>query len=79
MVKSAIDRDDKRSEAITGLTITQKLAKMLDILELDLEYSTEYERFVSGMSYAPSGSILSFKKSIERLKTLISLITRAVF
>jgi hypothetical protein len=79
MVRSAIDRDDKRSETITGLTLSQKLTKMLGILESDLEYSTEYERFVDGMSYAPSNSVLSFKKSIEKLKTIISLITQTVF
>ena len=62
MVRSAVDRDDKRSETITGLTLTQKLTKMIGILGSDSEYSTEYERFVNGMSYAPNGSIRLSKK-----------------
>ena len=74
MVRSAIDRDDKRSETITGLTLTQKLTKMLNILGSDTEYSTEYERFVNGMSYAPSGSIPSFQKAVEKVSQLIQLI-----
>lgn len=74
MVRSAIDRDDKRSETITGLTLTQKLAKLLSILGLDAEYSPEYERFVNGMSYAPSGSILSFEKAVEKVSLLINVI-----
>jgi hypothetical protein len=74
MVRSAIDRDDKRSETITGLTITQKLTKMLSMLSSDAEYSTEYERFVNGMSYAPSGSILSFERAVERVSQLVHVI-----
>ena len=74
MVRSTIDRDDKRSETTTGLTLTQKLTKMLGILESDSEYPTEYERFVKGMSYAPNGSILSFHKAVEKVSQLIHLI-----
>lgn len=76
MVKSAINRDDKRSETITGLTLAQKLTKMLGILGSDSEYSTEYERFVNGMSYAPSGSIPSFQKAIEKVSQLIHQINK---
>ncbi|GAB3788447.1 nucleotidyl transferase AbiEii/AbiGii toxin family protein [Spirosoma horti] len=76
MVKSAIDRDDKRSETITGLTLAQKLTKMLGILGSDSEYSTEYERFVNGMSYAPSSSIPSFQKAVEKVSQLIHQINK---
>ena len=74
MVRSAIDRDDKRSKTIAGLTPTQKLTKMLGILGSDSAYSTEYERFVNGMSYAPTGSILIFQKAVEKVSQLIHLI-----
>jgi len=76
MVRSAIDRDDKRSETITGLTLTQKLTKMLGILGSDSEYSTEYEHFVNGMSYAPNGTIPSFQKAVEKVSQLINQIKK---
>lgn len=71
MVRSAINRDDKRSETITGLTLTQKLGKMLGILKADSEYPSEYERFVNGMSYAPSGLIPTFSMAVKTIEVLI--------
>ncbi|MFD1145399.1 nucleotidyl transferase AbiEii/AbiGii toxin family protein [Larkinella insperata] len=77
LVRSAIDRDDKRSKAITGFTPVQKFTIMLGILASDSGYLTEYERFVNGMSYAPSSSVLPFQKAIEKVNQLINLIIKS--
>jgi len=47
-----IDRDKDRAEMLAGLSISEKLSKVLNILDTDPEYPKEYERFVNSMSYA---------------------------
>jgi len=47
-----ISQDDGRCSKIKGKSLQEKFRILLDILNADAEYRTEYTRFVQGMSYA---------------------------
>ena len=66
-----IDRDDQRSIKIAGLSIQEKFAVVLKILNEDKEYIDEYDRFVKGMSYAPDNALPSFEQAMEKLRKLV--------
>lgn len=74
LVRLTLDRDDKRSEAVAGLSLTQKFANVISLLKTDAAYAAEYERFVQGMSYAPSHSVPSFQLAVDRVGHLIDSI-----
>lgn len=64
-----IARDDDRCPKISGRPLKEKMSILMNTLENDGEYLTEYNRFVQGMSYA-SGKVPSFEEAIRRLKDL---------
>lgn len=71
--KLAIDtigQDDDRCEKIKGLTLSEKFQILQEILTMDVEYRTEYTRFVHGMSYA-TGGVATYDEAMAKLKMLI--------
>lgn len=76
LLLKTLDADDARSNIISGLPIQEKFSRMLDILENDQEYRSEYDRFVGGMSYAPDGATLSYAEALEKIRGLIASINR---
>lgn len=70
---SCINQDascDKTPESI-GMKPLERLYRMLDILERDLLYAEEYERFVLGMSYAAESSRPNFQQALQAARRLI--------
>ena len=65
-----IGLDDDRCSKIKGKSLEEKTLILLDILNADAEYRTEYIRFVQGMSYAVGG-VPTYDEAIAKLKTLI--------
>ncbi len=43
---------------------------MFDILEKDVEYHREYNRFIKGMSYAITDSLLDYKSAVQSVKEM---------
>ena len=74
LVIQTIKNDDQRSPRIMGMTITQKLNLMMEILKGEKEYVQEYDRFVRGMSYAPNHNLLSFQQAMGKLRILVNAI-----
>ena len=75
LVNRALSRDDSRAAEVTGLSVQEKIAKAIEILATDPAYPREYEKFVSGMSYAGRDVVPSFAISISRMRMLASHIT----
>ena len=71
-----IERDDQRSIKIAGLSIQEKFAVVLNILDEEKEYIDEYDRFVKGMSYAPDNTLPSFQQAMEKLRKLINTVIK---
>ncbi len=71
-----INRDDLRSIKIAGLSIQEKFAVVLNILDEEKEYIDEYDRFVKGMSYAPDNTLPSFRQAMEKLRKLINTVLK---
>jgi predicted nucleotidyltransferase component of viral defense system len=70
-----LDTDFKSRSAAAGLppaTVAEHVARTLDILMTDKIYVSEYEWFVSGMSYAAEDNTPSFEDALASLKRLIS-------
>lgn len=65
-----IRQDDGRCDKITGLPLEQKIRILLEILDSDGEYRTEYARFVHGMSYA-AGGVPTYDEAVAKLKLLL--------
>ena len=69
-----IDRDKDRAEMLAGLSISEKLSKVLNILDTDPEYPKEYERFVNSMSYAQDETVPTYKQALEKVRLIVSSI-----
>lgn len=66
-----IQQDDYRCDKIEGLPLEEKVRILLNILDSDGEYRTEYARFVQGMSYA-TGGVPTYEEAMLKLRALIS-------
>jgi hypothetical protein len=74
LVAVAMQEDNDRPKndpSFSTLSMTQKLERMLAVLEADSEYVREYADFVESVSYAPEGSVPDFKTAVEILKGLV--------
>ena len=72
----AMGRDDGRAAEVTGLSVREKLSQAIRILATDPAYLGEYEKFVSGMSYAEKSTVPSYDTAIDRLRVLASHIIK---
>lgn len=70
LVRQTVARDDNRAEAVQGLSISEKLSKMIEVLVTDKAYPAEYETFVHGMSYAKDAAVPSFNEALTAVKEL---------
>lgn len=75
LVRQTMEQDADRAEALQGLSIAERLANVLAILDADKEYPVEYERFVNGMVYGPdAGATPSFRAARAALGQLIDAV-----
>ena len=74
LVKSAMGRDDSRSEIVSGLSVREKLSKVIAIFETDPDYPIEYRTFVENMSYAGKDIVPSYSTALNRMRMLVSRI-----
>ena len=76
LVKTIFEKDagrGKTGEEIQKLGTSARIRKALYILETDKEYLAEYDRFVTGMSFAPEPpSFLDSLQAIQRIATIIT-------
>jgi hypothetical protein len=63
--------DDRRTPLLTGLSIGEKFRVMLERLEADREYQSEYDTFVRGVSYAQEGEFPDFTTAMEAMRELV--------
>ena len=47
---------------------------MLDVLESDLQYGKEYDRFVKGVSYAKEGETPDFAQTLQSVRELVEIV-----
>lgn len=76
LVCRAMDRDDGRAPEVTGLSVREKISQAIEILDTDPAYPSEYEKFVSGMSYAEKSTVPSYDTAIGSLRVLASHIIK---
>ena len=69
MAVEMIGRDDPRCAKISGWPLKEKVAFLIETLETDRVYPSEYNRFVQGMSYSAAGAP-SYQEAISKLKEL---------
>ena len=71
-------QDESRAKqvALVGLPLAEKLQQMLETLQTDPHYPPEYDRFVKGVSYAPTGSTPDYAKALQSLQALVESITQ---
>lgn len=62
---------------IKELSMDEKFAKMIGILETDAGYPKEYRRFVNAMSYADNDRIPTFQMAVESVRLLIHAINQS--
>ena len=75
LAAALLDTDFKSRSAAASLpvvTVAAHVARTLDVLMTDELYVAEYERFVSGMSYAAEENTPSFDEALASLKRVIS-------
>jgi hypothetical protein len=74
LVAVSMEQDNARPKndaSISELPPSEKLQRMLDALHGDKEYAQEYERFVSGVSYAAPEQTPGFKEALDALQGLV--------
>lgn len=74
LVTAAMQVDDRRASALSGLSIEEKFGKMLDNLENDPEYPAEYDTFVKGVSYAAEGEFPNFTLAMQAVRQLVQIV-----
>lgn len=80
LAKNAIKEDEGRAKndaALDKLGQSEKLLKMLEILETDTGYKDEYSRFVEGVSYAQSGQTPDFDTALKAVRALVQAVIQA--
>jgi predicted nucleotidyltransferase component of viral defense system len=78
LARETIRQDATRSSIVKDLSAEVMLCKMMAILEADVEYAKEYERFVTGMSYAEDTTVPTFAEAIRRLKLIVETVIQDV-
>jgi hypothetical protein len=69
------DNDRARNDlSFSGLSVTEKFQRMLQVLESDAEYAQEYDKFVRGVSYAIEGNTPDFAEAIEAVRILVNIV-----
>lgn len=79
LVEKSMQEDDSRAKndlTLEGMTIPDKLAKMLGVLATDAAYPEEYRRFVEDVSYAKSGDIPDFEKAVSAVRVLAETVSQ---
>ncbi|MDY6781920.1 MAG: nucleotidyl transferase AbiEii/AbiGii toxin family protein [Cyanobacteriota bacterium] len=71
LVVKLLDEDAKRGLDLSKILPTERLQRMLQCLEDDSVYEDEYDRFVTGMSYAAENSRPSFARAVTALRRLV--------
>jgi predicted nucleotidyltransferase component of viral defense system len=71
LVANAMRLDDRRAVSLSGLSIGDKFRKMMECLEGDREYQTEYDTFVRGVSYASEGAFPDFAMAMQAIRELV--------
>ena len=69
------DENDRRAPALAGLTIEEKFWRMMDRLENDPEYPTEYDMFVKGVSYAAEGEFPNFTTAMQAVREMALVVS----
>lgn len=69
-VSTSFNEDEHKPSRSMGMTLPGAIEQMLDKLNRDEVYKTEYERFVSRMSYAELQDLASFNDAMDFLKEL---------
>ena len=70
MVHASFEADDNKSNRFLGMALQESIEQMLGKLSKDNLYKTEYETFVSTMSYAGPQDLASFDEAIDLLTKL---------
>jgi hypothetical protein len=71
LVANAMRVDDLRAASFSGLSIGDKFRRMMECLEADREYQTEYDTFVRGVSYAREGAFPDFTSAMQAIRELV--------
>lgn len=71
LVANAMRADDRRASSLSGLSIGEKFRKMMECLEADREYQTEYDTFVRGVSYAREREFPDFVMAMQAIRDLV--------
>ena len=77
LVLTLLEKDVGRGKPppeVSALAPAERVARALRILREDAGYRTEYERFVTGMSYAAEGETPSFEHALKGLDRLVKLV-----
>lgn len=64
-----------KDTAFAALTLPERCAHMITVLEKDTLYPEEYSNFVAGLSYAPSNATPDFAAALSAVRQLATLIT----
>lgn len=77
LVQMSMGEDEERAKhvSLAGLAAAEKFRRMLQVLETDLEYPKEYDRFVKGVSYATDGSTPDFAAAMQSVRALVEAVT----
>lgn len=73
-MKADVDRIKNKSELVK-LSAKERFEELLNCLEADLEYSSDYDRFVRGVCYSPEDKIPDFDVAVESIRSLIESVT----
>lgn len=65
------DTTRAKDEHFSQLTIAEKGAKLISILSDGALYASEYQKFVAGLSYAPSDKTPNFAEALKAICELI--------
>lgn len=74
LAQQAVIKDTARfqNSSIADISVSERLQRMLQILQTDEVYATEYQNFVVGMSYASDEDRISFVAALDSLQELIA-------
>lgn len=80
LVVKVLEEDESRSKnsALLGVQPLERLLMMLRCLEENSIYAEQYERFVTGMSYATEDERLSFNQALLSVRRIINQMNNPV-
>jgi hypothetical protein len=70
IARLTIERDASRETGSQPLPTTERLDRLLTILETDAAYPAEYNTFVHGMSYAPDALVPTYAEALSTIRNL---------